>query len=275
MKRNSAFRLSRRGFALIEILVSTAVTLLVSTIIFYVLNTGMVLFAKNTAVNMAHQQARVAVLTMEADLHAAASIPQLVDVNKVAVAGSGPAAGISFQVFAAGPFQVAAQAASGQSQISVTTGSYIPKVGQRLCLPLHQIELDITAVGSGSTRTLTLASPLPRPVETSLEFNGSGVLTPVVVTAFISDKYTYVVQEGELRYFKPGGPTTGRALVNDITAATPFSIPATPLGAPYNRFVAAINLSTSDRSTSRRGFKSANMFLNAMVPYRSKLCYYQ
>ncbi len=266
-----------RASALVEVLISTTVMAIVSSIVFSILNSGMVLFAKNTAVNMAHQQARVAVLTMEEDLHSAVSIPQLADDARAPVAGSGPAAGISFQVFAAGPFQVMATAAGGQNQITVRCPGFTPKVGQRFCLPLHQVELDISAVGAGSgtggaNRTLTLVSNLSRPVETSLD--NAGTATPVVVTGFFTDKYIYVVKNGELRYFKPGD-TVGKLLANDITAPTPFSIPTTPLGAPYNRFVAAIDLSTADHTTSNRGFKAANMFLNAMVPYRSKLCYYQ
>ena len=268
---------TRSGSALVEVMISSTIMAIVSSIVFSILNTGMVLFAKNTAVNMAHQQARVAVLTMEADLHSAVSIPQLADANQAPVTGNGPAAGISFQIYAAGPFQIVSSAASGQNQITVRCPSYTPKVGQRFCLPLHQVELDIAAVGApsgtgGATRTLTLVSNLTRPVETSLD--NAGILTPVVVTGFVTDKCVYVVKAGELRYFKPGDPV-GKLLANDITALTPFSIPVTPLGAPFNRFVAAINLSTADHTTTNRGFKAANMFLNAMVPYRSKLCYYQ
>ena len=277
MKASPGLRCALRASALVEVMISTTVMAIVSSIVFSILNSGTILFAKNTAVNMAHQQARVAVLTMEADLHGAVSIPQLADANRAPVAGSGPAAGISFQIYAAGPFQVLSTAAIGQNQISVRCVNYTPIVGQRFCLPLHQIELDITGVSAGSgtggaNRTLTLASNLTRPVEVTLD--NAGTPTAVVVTGFITDKYIYVVKNGELRYFKPGD-TVGKLLANDITAPTPFSIPATPLGAPYNRFVAAINLSTADHTSSNRGFKAANMFLNAMVPYRSKLCYYQ
>jgi hypothetical protein len=61
-------------------------------------------------------------------------------------------------------------------------------------------------------------------------------------------------------------------MANDITTTSPFSIPLTQAGAQYNRFVAAINLSTADDRSSNRGFKAANMFLNSMVPYRARLC---
>jgi len=270
---NRVHRRRNNGLALVEILVATTIMMIMGGLIFTTYRAGLTLFAKNTAVNMAHQQARMAVLVMERDLHGAVSIPQLVDMNQAVVAGNGPAAGISFQLFSAGPFQIPTTAASGQNQITVRTNSYTPKIGQHLCLPLHQIELDITAVGAGATdRVLTLASNLPRPVQTTLD--NAGTPLPVVVTGFITDRYYFIVNNGQLRYFKPGD-TVGKLLANDITSASPFSIPVTPLGAAYNRFVAAINLTTADTGSTNLNFKAANMYLNALVPYRSKLCYFQ
>jgi hypothetical protein len=267
-----------RGVALIELMVSTTIVMLTGGIIFSILNSGMILFAKNTAINMAHQQARVAVLQMEQDLHAAVSIPQLVDANKVGVAGNGPAAGISFQLYAQGPLQIAPATSPvntlGQNQINVRVNGFTPKVGQRLCIPTHQIELDITGVGAGSTdRILTLASNLTADVKTTLYDAATNQNVAVNVVCFITDRMSYVVNSGgELRYYAPSQPAAGRLMANDITSATPFSIPVTPAGAQYNRFVAAINLSTADDRSSNRGFKAANMFLNAMVPYRARLC---
>ena len=266
---------SERAVALIELMISTTIVMLTGSIIFYIMNTGMVLFAKNTAINMAHQQARVAVLQMEQDLHSTVSIPQLTDASGNAVGGNGPAAGITFQLFAAGPYMItptATQYAAGQNQISVRVNGYTPLVGQRLIVPTHQIELDITGVGAGSTdRILTLANTLPVAVLTTLQ-DSTGASVAVNVACFITDRYSYVVNNGQLIYTKPGGPTGGRVMANDITSATPFSIPTTPLGAQYNRFVAAINLSTADDRSSNRGFKAANMFLNALEPYRARLC---
>ena len=274
----------RHGFVLIELLISTTIVALTGSIIYYILFTGMTLFAKNTAINMAHQEARVAVLQMEQDLHSAVSIPQLTDANKVAVAGNGPAAGISFQLFAAGPYQITPTSnpttggckgyAAGQNQITVRVNGYTPAVNQRLIIPTHQVELDITAVGAGSTdRTLTLSANLPVEVDTTL--NPPSGAQDVNVACFITDRVTYVVNGTRLLYYGRQNTGTPKVMASDLTASIPFSIPATPLGAPYNRFVAAINLSTADVTSSNRHFKAANMFLNAMEPYRSRLCIYQ
>lgn len=269
----------QRGAALLELMVSTSIVLMTGGIIFYILNTGMVLFAKNTAINLAHQQARVAVLQMEQDLHSSVSIPRLVDASKNPVAGNGPAAGISFQLYAKGPLQVTPTAsqsvyyAAGQNQIKVRVNGYVPKVGQRLCIPTHQIELDITDVGVGSTdRILTLSDSLPVQVSPWLYDAGTNTWVAVNIVCFITDRVFFVVNGGSLRHFGPNQSAAGRMMANDITSSTPFSIPLTPSGAQYNRFVAAINLSTADAGSTNRGFKAANMFLNAMVPYRARLC---
>ncbi|MEP6668002.1 MAG: prepilin-type N-terminal cleavage/methylation domain-containing protein [Chthoniobacter sp.] len=275
MKHTTRHLLGQRAYTLIELMICTAIIGVTGPILYYILNTGMVLFAKNTAINIAHQEARVAVLQMEQDLHSAISIPQLTDATKTPIAGNGPAAGITFQLFAAGPFQITPSTTgypTGQSQVSVRVNGYLPSVGQRLIIPTHQIELDISAVGAGSTdRSLTLASNLPVAVYTKL-----GVpVQDVNVVCFITDRVTYVVNGSQLLYYGRKNNNTYKVMANDLTAAIPFSIPVTPLGAPYNRFVAAINLSTADTSTSNRHFKAANMFLNAMEPYRARLCIYQ
>jgi prepilin-type N-terminal cleavage/methylation domain-containing protein len=109
---------SPNGFTLPEILVTMGIMTIVGLMIFLVLNSGMVLYAKNTAVNSAHQQARSGVDQMLTNIHSSVSIPQLVDANLQPVAsldGNGqpiPAAGIAFQTFSAGPFPAAASAAA-------------------------------------------------------------------------------------------------------------------------------------------------------------------
>jgi len=284
MKRCSFRHFQQRASTLIELMVSMAVVAITGTIIYYILYAGFTLFAKNTAINMAHQEARVAVLQMEQDLHSAVSIPELTDANKNVVTGNGPAAGISFQLFSAGPYQITSSStttspgckgyAANQNQISVHVNGYTPVVNQRLIIPTHQIELDITAVGAGSTdRVLTLSANLPVEVDTTLN-PASGPIA-VNVPCFITDRVTYVVGGTQLLYYGRQNTTTAKVMANDLTTGTPFSIPVTPLGAPFNRFVAAINLTTADTTSSNRHFRAANMFLNAMEPYRSRLCIYQ
>ena len=273
--------MKRSAFTIIELLMASAVVAIIGSIAYIMLNTGMVLFAKNTAINMAHQQARVAVIQMENDIHCSVSLPQLVDTNRVPVppvnGAYPPSAGISFQLFAAGPFKVTQAASAGSSQVTLELGSYQAKAGQRLIIPTHQIEIDLATdcPGSGS-RAVTLAAPIGNAIALQLPDEAFGnAMRPVDVVGFITDRVTYIVQSGELRYYGRRTSSQYNVMATDITSATPFSTPTTPAGAPNYRFVAAINLSTADPTATARGFKAANMFLNAQVPCRTRLCAYQ
>jgi len=257
---------------LIEVMVTLGVVGITSGIMWYVLYTGMVLFAKNSAINMAHQEARIAMMNMEQNIHAAVSVPYLASTSAftplTGSAANGPAAGISFQLWDAGPFEVAATAAAGQSNIQITMNGFTAAANERLIIPAYVVEQNITSV-SGST--LTLAAPFPTAVQTSL---GSPAVA-VNVQCFITHRAGYIVQNNQLCYYANIANSTYKVLASNITTATPFSLPTTPAGAPYSRFVSAINLSTSDAAYSNLNFKAANMFLNALEPCRAQLCIYQ
>lgn len=258
---------SRRGFTMAELTVLGGVIGVISLILLQTLWNGSILFAKNSAINVAHQEARSAVMRIESDLHSCVSVPQLVDLNRNAVAGFGPSPGIAFHAYAAGPFKVVAGTyAANQKQIVVSGGGPAPAVNQRFTLPTHFIESYITAVSkNGTTYTLTLEQNLANLVNTTLSGQA------VNITCFTTDQVAYLVQSGELRQYPRRGATTYKVLSTDVVSTAPFSIPQTAAGAAYNRFVAAINLSCAEHSTAKRNFKAANMYLNAMVPYRSRL----
>jgi hypothetical protein len=236
------------------------------------LNVSLVLGAKNVALNTAHQQARTAMIQMLQDLHSAISLPYLVDTNGSQVSGSGPAAGIAFQEYSSGPHKINADVTTSQNQVSLTLtpiNGLVPtvSVGQRLVVPTHQIEDDITAVsGSGGNITVTLAHTVPVPI--------SGTSTYTIV-ALITSRCAYTVSNGNLQWQGSIAKKSFAVLGNDITSDSPFSIPQTPAGALYYRFVSAINLSTADPNYSNRGFKAANIFLNGQIPMKARLTTYQ
>jgi prepilin-type N-terminal cleavage/methylation domain-containing protein len=289
----------RGGFTIVELLITSAIIGVVGFVICMVLNSGAVLFAKNTAMNIAHEQARTAVLQIEQDLHGAISLPQLVDSSNNILTGvnaAGPAAGINFQVYGGGPYKVAADAVKTATAIKIyvpvqatsyaatpfdapapsggtVSASKVPIAGQRLILPDHSIELDITSVtSSGGIVTLNFASALGVDV---IKTNLNDATKPYNIMCFVTDKVSYIVQNGSLMYNGPTARKNSSVMATSIVTATPFSIPNTPAGALYYRFVAAINLSTADPEYSNRAFKSANMFLNSQVPMRARMCTYQ
>lgn len=292
-----------RGFTLIEVIFTTVIISVVGLVVYSLLNINTILGAKNTAVNTAHQQARVAMLQMVQDLRSAVSLPALANASGVPYASPAPAAaeGISFQQWAAregGPHKILANVDSGDTMVRIivtagpgaTVTQSRPKVGQRLIVPTHQIEGDITAVsGTNSDYRLTLGNIQGPPLGVQ-EATAAGLPFPVVypvnrlpvdikgtdstvgdVVCFVTDRCWYSVSNGGLNWHRQGD----RVIVNDITNSAPFGTPTTPAGALYYRFVAAIDLSTSDLDYTNRGFKSANVLLNGQVPMKVRLTTYQ
>lgn len=270
-----------RGFTLPEVMVSTAIMTVVGLIIFLVLNSGMVLYAKNTAVNTAHQQARAGVDQMLQNIHSSVSIPQLVDSNlqpiTTIIDGSGApvqAPGISFQSFAAGPFPVVADALATDTSITLNCPGYTPGAGARLNIPAFGIELDIASTTvSGSNLRYNFSQAIGAAIDivgTGIE-GGTG--TTYVITAFITTRRSYAVVGGDLRYYPTNDLNSYKVITRNITSPTPFSIPLTPgtPPTPQNRYVAAVDLSAVDANTSRRGYGAVNMFLSSKIPFRCKL----
>ena len=267
-----------------ELSITMAVVGTLGLVIYSLLNIGTILGAKNTAVNTAHQQARVAMLKMIEDLHSAVSVPAL--VNPVGTV-TPVAPEISFQQWGSapvngqltpngGPHKIRNDAATGQNQIRiVVTGTQpIPVVNQRVIIPTHQIEEDIIAVNGGANDCiLTLRNNLTTAIKGTNSTAGD-------IICYITDRCSYKVvlvnagppAEYKLQFVNTQG---ARDIVNDITNPTPFSIPLTPAGALYNRFVAAIDLSTSDPKYTKRGYKSANILLNGQVPFKTRLTIFQ
>src|SRR3954453_18355500 len=101
-------KLSESGFSVGEMGVALGVAMLLGLVFFQVLQSGLTLAAKNTAVNAAHEEARQGVARLTRDLHASVSVPQLRDtsfnvvdstLSPSASPGATPptAAGVSFQ----------------------------------------------------------------------------------------------------------------------------------------------------------------------------------
>jgi hypothetical protein len=272
-------------------MVTGALISVVGLVLYSILYTSSVLGAKNTAVNVAHQQARVAMVDMLQDIHSAVSVPQLVNTDGTtpwptpsAGASPSPAPGVSFQLWSSGPHKLKNDVAVGDTHIKIicTSGAGpTPVAGQRIIIPAYQIEADIAST-SGNTNDFQLnlsniSGPAVVPSVTyptstiPVAIKGTGSSAGDVI-CFITDRCSYAVSNSNLNWRWKGNT---KAVANYVTNSTPFSAPTTPAGALYTRFVAAIDLSTSDTQYSNRGYKSANILLNGQVPYKTRLTTYQ
>lgn len=273
---------ARRGaYTLVEVMVTVGIFVLVGMMIFFVLNSGMVLYAKNTAVNAAHQQARSGIDQMLANIHSSVSIPELVDTNLSPVAeldGSGnptSAAGISFQTFNAGPFPVVVNAAPTDKSIVLYCPGYTPPTNARLNIPSHNIEYDITSAAPHSVaEQFNLATPTTG-IGTAVSISGVGIEgspgVSYIITAFITTRQSYAVVGSELRYYPTNDLSNYKVITRNVISATPFTVPLLPNGGLQNRFVAAVNLSTTEPTFSQRGYAAVNMFVSSLIPFRCRL----
>ena len=272
MRRASNRRVA--GFTIAEIMIAVAIVGVVSMVMYTLLNSGMNLFARNVAVNMAHQQARNGLMRVGRDLRQAVSIPKLVDADLQAVIGSGPAAGITFQIVTNGPFEVINDPTSPNLiQIGTTNPKpQAPAVGDHMVVLDYDVEADIvkiTAQGAGSNHwNVFLEGGNEQRIQTK---SGS------FVVCYITRRIGYVVKNGELRYYPNlvATPTSYSVISQNITSPTPFKIPLNGTGTPDTRYT-SVTLSALDPTYSKRAYKNTSMQLvDARVPYRCQMTKYQ
>lgn len=157
-------KISQGGFTAVEMVVSAMVMAILGIVFLQVLNSGMILYAKNTAVNSAHEEAREGVNRLTRDIHAAVSVPQLrnsttdanhtvagsfATVSSTPVGGVAPtAAGISFQNVVSGSPDFVWKDPNTPTMIMINDNPNQPTAGMRLIVPFWGIEDDITKVAS-------------------------------------------------------------------------------------------------------------------------------
>src|SRR5438045_3879380 len=134
---------SERAFTFAEMGVAVGVLGLLGIVFFQVLQSGLTLSAKNTAVNTAHEEARDGIQRLTRDLHASVSVPQLRDtsfnvvdstLSPSASPGATPptAAGVSFQNIVPGSPDYVWQDPGNASLIMIRDGGGQPTPGMRL-----------------------------------------------------------------------------------------------------------------------------------------------
>ena len=277
------------GYTLVDIVVATAAMTLVGLCIFYSLNFSMILYAKNTAENLAHDSSRIAVNRMLHDIHGAVSIPQLghivqgvqtppavpqgswtpsgTNVPFYADSGAGPATGVAFQMMcgpgcpSGGPFNVSNDPGNPELiQIDSQTGN-TPAVGMRLIFPYYNMEDDIVKVTSNGNNHYNVWTA--NALETRFKTKKN-----TYYICYYTTRWAYVVENGVLHLYSSAPPPSGFSwpitVARNVISATPFTQATT-------QYV-GINLTTQDNHYSKRNYKAVNTLLAGSVPYRAQLC---
>jgi len=233
MKIKTSSFSNESGFTAAEMVVSTMVMAILGIVFLNVLNSGMILYAKNTAVNSAHEEGRQGVNRFTRDLHAAVSVPQLrnnthdstyscgptgalydcgdpQNTNSFAVVSSAPvsgvaptAAGVSFQDVVSGSPDFVWQDNGNANQIKIKDPGSPPTAGMRLIIPQWSIEDAITKQGGSGTNhsNVFLLNAQDVTVATKLGNNGrkfgqaSYSVGPYAIT-YYTERMLYVVEGG-------------------------------------------------------------------------------
>ena len=94
-----------RAFTLIEILVGAALSSVIAVAIFALMNAGMILSAKNLALNLTSNSMRSALDRVEHVVQMGDAMPVLINTSGATVS-AGVAAGIKFDRYVGGPFVI-------------------------------------------------------------------------------------------------------------------------------------------------------------------------
>jgi hypothetical protein len=316
MKLQSSSRSDRvSGFTVAEMGISLGVLGLLGLVFFQVLNSGLILFAKNTATNAAHEEARQGINRLTRDIHAAVSVPQLRDTN-FSVVSSKPvngviptAAGVSFQNVAGGPNYVWKDP-NNSSLIMIRDDKNTAIEGMRLIIPFYNLEEDITKVtasGSANHRNIFIKADQSTPQIDAPPVGGTYCIT------YYTDRVMYVVQNGQYVADAQGGwilssgqyvPYTSgtmqryryengelclyRQRYNGSTmfwqlqgvVARFISSPKpffVPLnsGGTPNNKYVGVKLTAHDPATSNRRYRATSSLLETQIDYRSRIALYQ
>jgi len=221
------------GFTVAEMAVAVGVASLLGIVFFQVLQSGLTLYAKNTAVNAAHQEARDGMMRLTRDIHASISVPQLRNTNFAWVSPTPVpnaatdtlppvAAGVSFQNIAAGPNYVF-QDPGNANLIMIKDNPNPPEPGMRLIVPAWGQEDDIskvTASGSANHSNVFTVGAIETNIKKSPVFNGT---TYAIV--YYTNRSMYLVRNGSYIPDARGNYSSGNmdrfALQNGSYVASP------------------------------------------------------
>jgi hypothetical protein len=243
MKTNPHHR--QGGFSIVETLMGAAAATIVGIGIFTVLNTGMMLSARNLSLNATNNALRGSLDRAEHLLQHADSMPTLIDTAGNAVAG--PAAGIRFDLFVGAPYVLSVPVTglpatttvlSLQRSIDPLASPPVPTVGDIVVIDGEASTLRprVTAVTTGVADAL-LHQPLTTTLAAPLGTAVSGSSTTLTAKLVRNVALIVMLNGGkrELRYYPAfdltsnlNDPTQYTVLTDQVGMqpddATPFTI---------------------------------------------------
>jgi hypothetical protein len=215
------------GFSLGEMGVAVGVAALLGLCFFQVLQSGLTLAAKNTAVNAAHEEAKQGVLRLTRDIHASISVPQLRD-NSFAVISSTPvpgssnpvaptAAAVSFQNISSGPNYIWQD--PGNPNLVMIRDNPKPTEGQRIIIPFWGIEDDISKVTAGGSANHSNVFTV-HAMETNITKAPAFMNGTTYAIIYYTERMMYVVENGNYVADSKGDLTLSGGVYTSVTPGT-------------------------------------------------------
>jgi type II secretory pathway pseudopilin PulG len=217
------------AFTVAEMGIAVGVLGLLGLMFFQVLQSGLALSAKNTAVNAAHEEAKQGIQRLTRDLHASVSVPQLRDtsfnvVDSTLSPSASPsatpptAAGVSFQNIVQGSPDYVWQDPGNPTLIMIKDGSGQPLQGMHLIIPAWGIEDDIakvTASGTASHTNVFTVHSLETSIKNPKTFGG----TSYAIT-YYTNRVMYLVQNGSYVADSKGDYTLSGGVYTQVAPGT-------------------------------------------------------
>jgi prepilin-type N-terminal cleavage/methylation domain-containing protein len=278
-----------RGFTLVEVLISLGVFGVVSTVLFLILQTGSVLMAKNTGINLTHGSARLGSERLLNLIQSSIASPILVDSSLVPVSGNGPAAGVTFLRLASTSTYTNLNAVTATATTLVlrrAAGMPVPETGDVLVMVgtdnatflttnIIGFQASITGVSAinGTDSTITFSSSVGsfcNPVA------ATGTVLPASAKLFMLDKMACVANGTELRLLNNASiPSSYEVLATLVpktgeTDLLPFKYDTT--ATPDRRWV-DVDLRVESTIYNKRKLGTTNTFfdLKESIAYRSAI----
>ena len=219
---------AQRAFSLAEMMIGMIIMSVVAGMAYLVLNTGLVLYAKNFALNHTHREGRQVFEKVCAQIHDAVATPDLLDANGETVSGTGPAAGVRFTMRNPSGWYVLPSnvlATSSTVPIQVLGAQQAPKRTDLVVIPSLGFQGEVLSVsGTGASTVVTLTTTtgncLLRPVSSGNAITSAA--SPNQASALILNRIAYIAVGSNLRYY----PTAMRVSVdgtNTFNSDTNFS----------------------------------------------------
>jgi prepilin-type N-terminal cleavage/methylation domain-containing protein len=270
-----------RAFSLVELLVAIAIFAGVTVAMLSFSQTAMRLVARNFATNHSHEAVRLSNLQMLDDFHNAASPFRLftfdgtsyTDVTTTVTTDQEPLSqefvstrsnGVRFRMLLGGPYKLTQNTTPASTVLRFRcTGGAMPRVGDKVVLPLIAREFAITAV-SGSLSAARVTIDEPAGIGFTITTSGSNV-----TTGCFYREIAYSVYNGQLRRHGnfTGSNRSQFTVVRDkITSPKPFALLFPTSTAAVDNLALRVSLEVYDPEYTNRRFTNGTVTLQTIIP---------